>query len=171
MKSDCSMENVSKRFWDRWYGADELKRVDIVKELEVEKSTISPHAVATLLNSFFVDLVEYLESQKGIQRPIVVCLSGSTRFMDAFETAYIQETAKGKVVLTVAGDLRDRPEYDDVKSMLDKMYLHKIAMSDELLVLNVGGYIGESTKREIVHAKSLGKKIRHLEEVAKECKS
>ena len=58
------MEKVSKKFWKRWYEANELERVDIVKELEVEKSAVSPHATATLVNSFFVDLVEFLEEKK-----------------------------------------------------------------------------------------------------------
>lgn len=35
------MEKIGKRFWKRWCEADELKKVDIVKELELEKSTIS----------------------------------------------------------------------------------------------------------------------------------
>lgn len=58
------MEKIGKRFWDRWSKADELKKVDIVKELEIEKSAINSHAMATLVNSFFVDLVEYLEEEE-----------------------------------------------------------------------------------------------------------
>ena len=96
-------------------------------------------------------------------RPKIVCLSGSARFLDVWVDAYIKESIKGRIVLTIAGDCRVRSDYEQVKPMLDLMYLHKIKMADELLVLNVGGYIGESTRREIAYARSLKKKIRWLE--------
>ena len=57
------MKKLPARFWGRWYRADELKRVDIIKELGIEKSCVNPHAVATLVNSFLVDLTEYLENR------------------------------------------------------------------------------------------------------------
>ncbi|MBA7520396.1 hypothetical protein ES705_12492 [subsurface metagenome] len=98
-----------------------------------------------------------------MDKPKIVCLCGSTRFMDAFVEAYIQESGKGNVVLTVAGNPRDRPDYELIKPTLDRMYLYKVAMSDEVLVLNVGGYTGDSTKREIDYARKLGKRIRWLE--------
>lgn len=47
--------------------------------------------------------------------------------------------------------------------MLDEMHKQKIDMSDEVYVINVGGYIGESTKSEIEYAKAEGKKIDYLE--------
>lgn len=107
------------------------------------------------------------ESREGgsiVDKPKIVCLCGSTRFMDAFVEAYIQESGKGNVVLTVAGNPRGRPDYEFIKPVLDRMYLYKVAMSDEILVLNVGGYVGDSTKREIDYARKLGKRIRWLEE-------
>ena len=39
------------------------------------------------------------------------------------------------------------------------MYKRKIDMADEIYVINVGGYIGESTKSEIEYAKKHGKKV------------
>lgn len=50
-----------------------------------------------------------------------------------------------------------------VKEMLDDMHLCKIDMADEIFVINVGGYIGESTKREIAYAEQKGKKVNYLE--------
>jgi hypothetical protein len=47
--------------------------------------------------------------------------------------------------------------------MLDALHMCKIDMADEVLVINIGGYIGESTSREIAYAKLRGKKIRYLE--------
>lgn len=48
--------------------------------------------------------------------------------------------------------------------MLDDMHLRKIDMADEVFVINVGGYIGFSTKAEIKYAMAAGKPVRYLEE-------
>jgi len=50
-----------------------------------------------------------------------------------------------------------------VKEMLDRMHLAKIDMADGIFVVNVDGYIGESTRREIEYAKEHGKTIEFLE--------
>ncbi len=49
------------------------------------------------------------------------------------------------------------------KEMLDDMHKRKIDMADSIFVINVGGYIGESTKSEIEYAKFNGKKVAYLE--------
>ena len=49
--------------------------------------------------------------------------------------------------------------------MLDEMHKRKIDMADEIYVINVGGYIGSSTKSEIEYAKKTGKTVKYLEEV------
>lgn len=50
------------------------------------------------------------------------------------------------------------------KEMLDDMHKRKIDMADEIFVISVGGYIGESTKFEIEYAIETGKGVRYLEE-------
>lgn len=105
-------------------------------------------------------------------RPQIVCLCGSTRFWREFQAASLRETLAGKIVLSIGaasgtddehfGNLQ-REEYDRVKAMLDELHLRKIDIADEVLILNVGGYIGESTSRELEYAKKLGVKIRYLE--------
>jgi hypothetical protein len=47
--------------------------------------------------------------------------------------------------------------------MLDDMHKRKIDMADEIYVINVGGYIGDSTRSEIEYARETGKKVRYLE--------
>lgn len=37
-------------------------------------------------------------------------------------------------------------------------------MADEIFVINVGGYIGSSTRSEIEYANATGKPVRYLEE-------
>lgn len=55
----------------------------------------------------------------------------------------------------------------DAKRIFDKIHLDKINLSDEVLVLNVNGYIGESTKKELEYAIKKSKKIRYLEKEVK----
>ena len=49
------------------------------------------------------------------------------------------------------------------KEMLDDMHKRKIDMADEIFVINVNGYIGDSTKSEIEYATKQGKKVNYLE--------
>lgn len=49
--------------------------------------------------------------------------------------------------------------------MLDCMHKQKIDMSDEIIVINIDGYIGESTRNEINYAKEKGKKVKYLENI------
>lgn len=106
------------------------------------------------------------------ERPLRVCLCGSTRFREAFEQAMRTETLAGKIVLSTGGIYGHQEAMDmggPVKAMLDELHLRKIDLADEVLVLNVGGYVGESTRREIAYARSLGtKSIRWLEQAAAE---
>ena len=105
-------------------------------------------------------------------RPVIVCLCGSTRFWREFQRAGLSETLAGRIVLSIGaasgtddghfGNL-PRAEYERIKAMLDELHLRKVELSDEVLILNVGGYMGESTRRELDHAQRLGKPVRFLE--------
>jgi len=96
-------------------------------------------------------------------RPTITCLCGSTRFVNEFGEAYARETDAGKIVLSV-GRLKPQHGWDaEKKAFLDDLHLRKIDLADEVLILNVGGYIGESTRRELEYARSTGKRIRFLE--------
>jgi hypothetical protein len=100
-------------------------------------------------------------------RPAVVCLCGSTKFKAEFEETERTETSAGKIVLTVvffghADGLVLAPEQ---KAALDELHKRKIDLADEVLVLNVGGYIGSSTRGEIDYAVQRGKVVRYLEAV------
>lgn len=61
-------------------------------------------------------------------------------------------------------DGMDEGTLSKTKEMLDDMHKRKIAMADEIFVINVDGYIGESTRSETEYAKAHGKKIRYLED-------
>lgn len=99
-------------------------------------------------------------------RKITLC--GSTRFPEAFEYWNTQLTLAGNVVYSVAV----MPHHANVegfltsaeKDTLDKVHLRKIENSDAIFVVDIGGYIGESTGREIDFARQLGKDIFRLSE-------
>ena len=96
----------------------------------------------------------------------VITLCGSTRFKDAFMEAQKQLTLEGNIVISVGlfGHSRDEEVWaPGTKEMLDDMHKRKIDMADEIYVINVGGYIGSSTRSEIEYARENGKNIRYLE--------
>ena len=97
----------------------------------------------------------------------IICLCGSTKFKNAFETATREEGMKGNIVLTVVmfGHLEELDMDGEDRKKFDELHKDKIEMSDEILVLNVDGYIGESTRNELNHTIKLGKNIRYLEEI------
>lgn len=100
----------------------------------------------------------------------VITLCGSTRFKNEFLEAQKRLTLEGNVVITVglfghSGD--DVVWTEGVKDMLDRQHLAKIDLADEIFVINVGGYIGDSTRREIAYAEYKGKSITYLESCRK----
>lgn len=98
------------------------------------------------------------------ERPVIVCLCGSTRFMQEFHDANMRETLDGKIVLSVGMSSKgDCKPTDEQKVALDVLHKQKILLADEILVLNVGGYIGASTRSEIDYAHANDKTVRYLE--------
>ncbi len=85
------------------------------------------------------------------------------RFREEFERLDAELTLAGHVVLTPTALPPSRELTAEERTRLGRIHLHKVAMSDEVLVVNVGGYIGESTRREIEHARAQGVLVRFLE--------
>lgn len=101
--------------------------------------------------------------------PPVVTLCGSTRFVETFNEWRQKLTLQGEIVLSIEIVTTQSREVDPqhsapkVKKMLDELHKRKIDLSDYIFVLNVGGYIGESTRGEIEYALKTGKPIKYLE--------
>lgn len=135
---------------------------------------LNPFPSVEFLDTTMAMLISELKQCSQIVEPTIVCLCGSTRFLEAFREANLRETLDGKIVLTIGCDTHSddslfiqmsSDEKAVVKERLDRLHLHKIRHAHEVLILNVGGYIGESTRREMEYARRLGKRIRFLEKV------
>lgn len=96
----------------------------------------------------------------------IITLCGSTRFKDEFIAARKRLTLEGNVVLSVElfGHSGDEEVWTEgTKERLDDIHLRKIDLADDIFVINKGGYIGESTRKEIEYAARNGKGIHYLE--------
>jgi len=101
----------------------------------------------------------------------VICLCGSTRFYKEWQETIWKETMKGNITLQVSfhpdSNIHSQrigitPEQ---KLILNELHQKKIDLSDEILVINVNGYIGESTRNEIDYALEHGKIVNYLESI------
>lgn len=101
----------------------------------------------------------------------VITLCGSTRFKEQFLEAQKRLTLEGNIVISVGlfGHSGDEEVWTPgTKEMLDNMHKRKIDMADAIFVINVGGYIGSSTRSEIEYAKAYGKEVLYLEPIIEE---
>ena len=96
----------------------------------------------------------------------IITLCGSTKFKEDFMKQNERLTLAGNVVISVGvfahADGKQISKSD--KILLDSIHKQKIEMSDEIFVINKGGYIGESTRNEILYAMHCKKPIRYMEE-------
>ena len=110
-----------------------------------------------------------LEQSEPKNLPKVICLCGSTRFTEQMLIKQWELTKKGFVVLSWCalpesytkeshiGDI------EGVKEIVDEVHKRKIDLADEIFVLNINGYVGESTKSEIEYAIKTNKKVNYME--------
>jgi hypothetical protein len=115
-----------------------------------------------------------LQASYTPKRRTIVTLCGSTKFWRTFQRAGLQETMHGNIVLSIGaasgtddehfGNLTPE-EYEAIKDDLDTLHYDKIAMADEILVLDElrdgKPYIGTSTAAEVAFAVRLGKGVRY----------
>jgi hypothetical protein len=95
--------------------------------------------------------------------PMVVTLCGSMKFEKVWFEEQERLESEGWTVLTVEfPTFKDPPLSALDKELADWMHKEKIFRSHRIHVLNVDGYIGDSTRSEINFAKSFGKMITYL---------
>ena len=108
--------------------------------------------------------------------PRIVCLCGSTRFADHHAIKRWELERDGSHIVLMINYLptwygdevlghtgSHLGEATGCKEALDELHLRKIDLADEVFVLNVNGYIGESTRAEIDYAEATGKPVSYLE--------
>ena len=110
------------------------------------------------------------------KKPVVICLCGSTRFADHHAVMRRELEKEGAIVLMInylpawyatAQGWTGNDHFGEkagLKEHLDELHLRKIDLADRVMVINIGGYIGDSTRREIEYAKSTGKVVEYLED-------
>ncbi len=156
------------------------RRADLFKQFQLEGGNVG---AAEVWDSAAKLAREYAQNATPLEwtadhtppppvKPTIVVLCGSTRFSNAFREANLRETLAGRIVLSIGCDMRTDAELfadfpghalAEVKARLDELHKRKIDTADEVLVLNVGGYVGDSTRSEVAYAERLGKPVRWLE--------
>ncbi|WP_211746442.1 hypothetical protein [Paenibacillus sp. Marseille-Q4541] len=93
----------------------------------------------------------------------IITLCGSTKFKEQFEQTNAFLTLQGNIVISVAFyEQSDGFEITEEQAeLLGELHFKKIDMSDEIFVIDVDGYIGNSTRKEILYAKETGKTVRY----------
>ena len=163
MISEKELEEKSKRYargvvaalWD-------VKRSDAMDSSQAEGVIEAAH-----YNGFQSGVVW----QKQRRTTRIVCLCGSTRFIEQIACMAWELEKKGAIVLGMhllpanyGGVQADhQAEAEGVAARMDELHKRKIDLADEILVMNVGGYIGSSTRSEIEYAEKHGKVVRYLE--------
>lgn len=126
-----------------------------------------------------------MEEFQGIKitkdRPRIITLCGSSRFCQTMAVIAWELEKGGAVVLGLHllpdeyckqkgykpdehGHIHHIGEQEGVEDIMDYLHFKKIEMSDSIFVVNVDGYVGESTAREIAYAEHLGKPVSYLED-------
>jgi len=107
--------------------------------------------------------------------PKIICFCGSVRFSSEMMIWGWELAKQGIIVLswhvlpdgyfkgTDDHNCVHGAEVDGVREIVDELHKRKIDLADEVCVVNIGGYIGDSTKSEIRYAAKHGKPIRFRE--------
>ncbi|MGE7270814.1 hypothetical protein ACQKK5_05085 [Brevibacillus panacihumi] len=98
----------------------------------------------------------------------IITLCGSTKFKKQFEQVNAHLTLQGNIVISLA--FFEQSEGFDLTEeqaeLLGDLHLKKIDLSDEIFVIDVDGYIGSSTRREIEYALRKGITVRYFSKEA-----
>ncbi len=162
-------------FWKDKREVKQLLKTEIAnlfKQAEVAIDTDdSPELLIRAGMTALAGIRAHIEAQAGeIERlqirfaAPVVCMCGSTRFKQAWISENARLTGEGNIVLAVGLWGHHERVFPDAetKARLDALHKRKIDLCDWVWVLDMGGYIGESTRSEIEYAESHGKPVRYL---------
>ena len=161
-------DSDSRDYWSEEQYGDQSMFDSILAELELKMTEWTPDRPCPKEGAALAG--------PSVKRPKIVCFCGSSRFIEQFGIFMWEYEKAGNIALGLHWlppsyfDELNRPAADDhqaeaegLAEKMDELHLRKIDLADEVFILNVGGYIGESTRNEIEYAKKLGKKIKYLE--------
>ena len=160
------LKNIPKKIYLQ-VGDIETENVDFY---ELYKKNGEEISVTWCDEKIYENDIEYRLKEKTViaQKTAkgIITLCGSTRFYETFLEVNNKLTAKGYIVLSI-GVIKSKAVMlnksdTELKKMIDLLHREKIAMSDSIFVIDVDGYIGESTKGEIEFAEKHGKRTYKL---------
>ena len=93
----------------------------------------------------------------------LLVLVGSIRFWDKIQEMYEKLELEGYAVIGITPHVMERDYTKEEEDLLDVLQMSKIDLADGIFVVNVGGYVGYSTGKEIEYAKSKNKEVLYLE--------
>lgn len=103
------------------------------------------------------------------KRPEVVCICGSSRFIDQIAVLAWEIEKSGAIALGMhllpmgyTDQADHQAEHEGVADKMDTLHLRKIDMADRVIVVDVRGYIGDSTRREIAYAERTSKPVDYM---------
>lgn len=93
----------------------------------------------------------------------VITLCGSTKYKKQFEDVNAFLTLQGNIVLSLCFFEQSEGIHitEEQAKLFEDIHFRKIDMSDEIFVVDVDGYIGKSTRKEIEYAKKKKKEVRY----------
>ena len=98
-----------------------------------------------------------------MDRAKIITICGSFKFMAEVQTIAERLELEGNCVLSITYPTKDKEDYTEEElEILGKLHKQKIIMSDAIYMVNINGYLGESTKSEISYARSIGKEVLSL---------
>ena len=90
----------------------------------------------------------------------IVTICGSMKFAKEMQKIAVElAVAKGWCVLQCVYDLDWTNLTSENKELIKNEHFKRIELSDAIYVVNIGGYLGNSTKEEIEYANNLGKEV------------
>lgn len=98
--------------------------------------------------------------EKSDSKSNIITLCGSSKFKNEFLKVQKELSLKGYLVLSLGlfGHSGDDEAWVK-KYLLDRVHKQKIDMSSAIFIIDVDGYVGESTKNEIEYAINRGKTV------------
>ena len=91
----------------------------------------------------------------------VITICGSLKYKDEMMKTAQRLSLDGNCVLTPVYPVGDKKPSEEELKILKEAHFKRIEMSDEIFILNIDGYVGDSTKLEIEYAEKLGKGIKY----------